>query len=63
MRSAQQLDLLTLDLHSPAMAADPVAFIEAAWAHHASPARSEQGLVVTEYQTMKDLMSMDGPGA
>lgn len=59
MTSARDLALSNLVLHAPEMALNPMPFIEAAKAQHPWLARCDQGLVVTEYQAMKDLMSID----
>src|SRR5438067_12716335 len=59
MPSARDLDLSNIVLHAPEMALDPMPVFEAARGRHPWLARCDQGILVTEYQAMKDLMSMD----
>lgn len=59
-RLARELDLGDIDLHAPEVALDPTPFFAAARERHTWLARCDQGLLVTEYQAMKDLLSMDG---
>jgi cytochrome P450 len=60
MQSLAELDLPHLQLEAAAFAADPFPHFAAARAQHPWLARSVFGLVVTEYEAMKDLLAMDG---
>ena len=59
MALARDLPLGDIVLHAPELALDPMPYFAAARARHPWLARSEQGILVIEYQAMKELMSMD----
>jgi cytochrome P450 len=60
MQSLADLDLPHLSMEDAAFAIDPFPHFAAARAKHPWLARSVFGLVVTEYEAMKDLLAMDG---
>lgn len=59
MTSAIELNLTHLPIETTEFAADPMPYFEAARRTHPWLATCDVGLVVTEYQAMKDLMAMD----
>ncbi|CAN7274440.1 cytochrome P450 [Phenylobacterium sp. LjRoot219] len=59
MQSAAELDLPHLAMEDPAFAVDPFAQFDAARARHPWLAKATFGYVVTEYEAIKDLLSMD----
>ena len=61
MQLAADLDLPHLAMEEPAFAADPFAGFTEARRHHPWLAKSHFGIVVTEYEAIKDLLGMDGP--
>ncbi|MBV1690979.1 cytochrome P450 [Novosphingobium sp. G106] len=54
-----QLDLPYLEYTNPALAADPYPYFAEARAKHPWLARTDLGIVVTEYQAMRDLFGRD----
>lgn len=59
MQLARDMKLNHIVLHAPEMGVDPMPFIKAAQEVHPWLAHCDQGILVTEYQAIKDLMSMD----
>lgn len=59
MQTLSDLDLPYLEMDNPAFAADPLPRFEEARKHHPWLARSKFGVVITEYQAMRDLFGRD----
>lgn len=59
MPLARELDLSPIAVHAPDLATNPMPFFDAAKTQHPWLARCDQGILVTEHQAMKDLLSMD----
>jgi cytochrome P450 len=59
MQLARDLQLAHIAIHAPEVAVDPTSFFQGAQEQHPWLARCDAGLLVTEYQAMKELMSLD----
>lgn len=60
MQSVTQIELPLLPLDDPALASDPFPYFAAARAQHPWLARWQYGPIVTGYQAVRDLMTMEG---
>jgi cytochrome P450 len=61
MQQAADLELPHLAMEEPVFAEDPFSRFAEARRHHPWLARSSFGIVVTDYDAIKDLLGMDGP--
>lgn len=59
MQTLDELDLPHLEYTNPALAADPYPYFIEARAKHPFLARTDLGIVITEYQAMRDLFGRD----
>ena len=59
MQNVADLDLPYLEYTNPALAADPYPYFEEARKKHPFLARTDLGIVVTEYQAMRDLFGRE----
>jgi hypothetical protein len=59
MQTLDQLDLPFLEMENPDFGANPYPHFEAARAKHPFLARTSLGIVITEYQAMRDLFGRD----